>query len=149
MEDMEHQIAEFLKPYREEIQSLAQELRSYLREETKPAFELAGKSAQSFNMGYGFTTTAWDCYCAIIVYRKHINISFPSGASLYDPSGLLHGVGVRVRHIKVKELKDVQALAVRKLLKQARRNALILTKGDGSDRDGVMTVIKTRGGKNK
>ena len=99
MENTEQQIAPFLKPFSAEIRSYAQILRAYLKEETKPDFELAGKSAQSFNIGYGFTTTAWDCYCAIIVYRKHINISLPSGACLSDPEGLLHGTGSRVRHL--------------------------------------------------
>ena len=91
---------------------------------TKPAFELAGNSAQSFNIGYGFTTTAWDCSCAIIVYKKHINISLPSGVALTDPEGLLHGSGSRVRPLKIKELKDIQGVAVRALLKEARMNAL-------------------------
>ena len=59
MEDPEEQIAEFLMPFRVEIRSFAQALRAYLQEETKPAFELVGDSAQSFTIGYGFTTTAW------------------------------------------------------------------------------------------
>ncbi len=144
MNDTEQQIAEFLRPYSAEIQSFAQALRAYLKKETKPAFELAGMSAQSFNIGYGFTTTAWDCYCAIIVYRKHINISLPSGASLSDPEGLLHGTGSRIRHLKVKELKDVQTPAVRQVLKEARKNALFLVRDKVSERSGVTTVIKTR-----
>ncbi len=65
MENTELQIAEFLLPFSAEIRSFAQALRADLKEETKPAIELAGNSAQSFNIGYGFTTTAWDCYCAI------------------------------------------------------------------------------------
>ncbi len=65
MESTEQKIDEFLMRFSEEIRSFVQALRAYLKEETKPAFELAGNSAQSFNIGYGFTTTAWDCYCAI------------------------------------------------------------------------------------
>lgn len=144
MENTEQQIADCLKPFGGEIASLAQALRAYLKKETKPAFELAGMSAQSFNIGYGFTTTAWDCYCAIIVYKKHINISLPSGASLFDPDGLMHGVGSRVRHLKLKELKDIQTPAVRTLLAEARQNAFSLILGEGSNHAGVRTVIKKR-----
>ena len=144
MKSTEQQITEFLKPFSAEIRSFAQALRAYLKQATKPAFELAGNSAQSFNIGYGFTTTSWDCYCAIIVYRKHINISLPSGASVSDPEGLLHGTGSRVRHLKIRELKDVQTAAVRKILMKARNNAFVLVRGEGSDHDGVRTVIKTR-----
>lgn len=143
MADSEQQIAEFLQPFSEEIASLAQAMRAYLKKETKPAYELAGRSAQSFNIGYGFTTTAWDCYCAIIVYKKHINISLPSGASLSDLDGLMHGVGSRVRHLKLKELKDIQTPAVRKLLAEARRNAFALILNEGSNHAGVKTVIKS------
>ncbi|GEM_PF-5067801 len=143
MENHEKQIADFLKPYSEKIQSFAQSLRTNLKKQTKPAYELVGLSAQSFNIGYGFTTKAWDCYCAIIVYRKHINISLPSGASLSDPDRLLHGTGSRVRHLKIKELKDIRTTAVRKLLNEARQNAFDLLEVKEMDHAGVFTIIKT------
>lgn len=144
MEDSEQQISKFLSPFREEIASFAQALRVELKRVTNPAYEVAGNSAQSFNIGYGFTTTSWDCYCAIIVYKKHINISLPSGVALTDPDGLLHGTGSRVRHLKIKELKDVQTPAVRKLLKEARKHALEMVKDGGSDHEGVMTILKNK-----
>lgn len=149
MENTEHQIAEFLEPYSADIRSFAQALRVYLKEETTPAFELVAQSTQSFNIGYGFTTTAWDCYCAIIVYRKHINISLPSGASLSDPTGLLHGTGSRVRHLKISGLKDIQKPAVRKLLKQARKNAFAAVEDGASGDEGVKTVFKGQKTNNK
>ena len=147
METAEQEIAACLASYDAEITSFAQALRVHLKQETKPAFELAGVSAQSFNIGYGFTTKAWDCYCAIIVYRKHINLSLPSGASLSDPEGLLHGTGSRIRHLKIKELKDVQAPAATKLLTEARTNAFAAVDDGGSDHHGVKTIIKA--GRNK
>lgn len=121
---------------------MAQSLRAYLKKETMPAFELVGANAKSFNIGYGFTTTAWDCYCAIIVYRKHINISFPSGASLSDPEGLLHETGVRVRHLKITQLQDMKTVAVKNLLMKARENALDRLKDDEIPHSNVQTVIK-------
>jgi SOS response regulatory protein OraA/RecX len=129
-------------PCPEAIRSFAQELREYLKKETAPAFELVGASAKSFNIGYGFTTTAWNCCCAIIIYRKHINISFPSGAVLSDPEELLHGTGTRVRHLKIQQLRDMKTPAVKNLLKQARKNALnALEDREQTDR-GVRTVIR-------
>ena len=119
-------------------------LRDELKSTMKPAFELAGFSAQSFNIGYGFTTTSWDCFCAIIVYRKHVNISLPSGATLSDPEKLLHGTGSQVRHIKVKQLTDIQTPTVRKILIEARENALFLVRDLKEVHKGVTTVIKTR-----
>lgn len=141
MENSEQQLARVLAPNQEEIRSFAQTLRTELKRMTKPAFELAGHSAQSFNIGYGFTTTLWDCYCAIIVYQKHLNISLPSGVALTDPESLLHGKGSRVRDLKIKKLKDLQSVVVRALLKEARKNALESVEGDGCGHDGVRTIL--------
>ena len=79
MNNTEQQIAKFLEPFNNEISSLAQRLRIHLKQETKPTIELVGDSTLSVNIGYGFTEKAWDCFCAIIVYSKHINISFLQG----------------------------------------------------------------------
>lgn len=144
MDDSEPEIAQFLSSFSDEIRTFAQALRAELKSVTKPAFELAGSSAQSFNIGYGFTMTSWDCYCAIIVYKKHINISLPSGVALTDPDGLLHGTGSRIRDLKIKDLRDVQTAAVRMLLMEARMNALESVKDGGSDHEGVRTVLKNK-----
>lgn len=140
MDDTEQQIANYLSPFNKEIGSLAQQLRDYLRKETKPTLEIVGDSTISVNIGYGFTEKAWDCYCAIIVYSKHINISFPAGAFLPDPQGLLQGTGSKIRHIRIHELKDVKDPGVEKLLLEARNKAFALL-SDGKQ-DKFKTVIK-------
>lgn len=122
----ELQITKFLEPFNNEISSLAQQLRDHLKKETKPTIELVGDSTISVNIGYGFTEIAWDCFCAIIVYSKHINISFPSGAFLSDSKGLLQGTGKRIRHIKIRNFNDINDPAVKKLLLEARDKALAL-----------------------
>ena len=144
MEDSEKAITELLEPYPEDLRAFARELRAWLKNEFKPAYELAGMSAQSFNIGYGFTTTAWDCFCAIIVYRKHINLSLPSGACLDDPQGLLHGSGARVRHLKITSLNDLKTPAARAILKRARKNALDLLLDGRPQHEGVLTIVKRR-----
>ena len=123
MKRTEAQIREFLTPFDDGIADQARQLRDYLREETRPGTEIVGDSTLSLNIGYGFTEKAWDCYCAIIVYSKHINISFPAGAFLTDPHRLLKGTGKRIRHIRLAEFKDVKAPAVRRILAQARQRA--------------------------
>ena len=99
LDNAEQQIEHFILPFSREIRELAQQLRDYLKHETKPTVEIVGDSTISVNIGYGYTEKAWDCYCAIIVYSKHINISFPSGAILHDPKGFLQGTGKRIRHM--------------------------------------------------
>ena len=143
MSDCEEEIAKGLDASDEDVQLFAQDLRDYLKELTKPAYELVGQSAQSYNIGYGFTKTSWDCFCAIIAYRGHLNLSFPSGASLSDPEGLLHGNGVGVRHMKIKTLDDLNTPAARELLLKARDQALFSLR-EKPNYDGVTTVIKKK-----
>ncbi len=129
-------------PFPGKIQTLAQQLRTYLKAETQPTIELVADSNISVNIGYGFTQKAWDCYCAIIVYSKHINISLPSGAGLLDPEGILHGTGKRVRHIKIQDFEDIKKPAVRNILMEARALAIAKLKEEPSQSDGVRTIIK-------
>ena len=101
-----------------------------------------GDSTVSLNIGYGFTTKAWDCYCAIIVYSKHINISFPAGAFLEDPEGIFHGFGKKIRHIKIKTFNDIKAPAVEDLLSKARQRALSLIEEKPSGNYTTKTIVK-------
>jgi len=149
MPNPEQQIAKFLAPFSDEIRDLAQQLRDYLKAKTNPTIELVGDSHLSVNIGYSFTEKAWDSYCAIIVYSKHINISFPSGAKLTDPQGLLQGTGSRIRHIRISEFKDVKKPAVTKLLLEARNNALALVDEKRTDQDEVRTIVKSISGKKR
>ena len=149
MPNSEQQIASFLAPFSEDVRVLAQQLRDYLKKETKPTTELVGDSHISVNIGYGFTEKAWDCYCAIIVYSKHINVSFPSGATLTDPQELLQGTGSGIRHIRIGELKDIRIPAVRKLLEAARKKALALVKETPSKQSTIRTIVKPISGKKR
>ena len=142
MKDTEEQIEEFLEPFKQELVLLTHELRAFLKKETQPTMELVGDSTISVNIGYGFTEKAWDCFCAIIVYSKHINISFPSGASLDDPQGLLQGTGKRVRHIKVKDLYTINNSEVMDLLLEARDKALGILEEKPVQKETVKTIVK-------
>ena len=149
MNGIEQQITQFLEPFNNEIILLAQQLRAFLKKETKPAIELVGDSIISLNIGYGYTEKAWDCFCAIIVYRNHINISFPSGAFLSDPQGLLQGTGKKIRHIRISKLSDLKVPAVKDLLLEARNRALDLATEKPMKKDIIKTIIKPISGVKK
>jgi hypothetical protein len=142
----EKQITNFLMPFDDTLVSLTQDLRKYLINETKPKYELVGDSTISLNIGYGFTKKAWDCFCAIIVYSKHINISFPSGVLLSDPQNLLQGSGSRIRHIKIKNVNDIKTQAVVNILNEARNNAFKLVEKDKPSGQILETIIIPIGG---
>ncbi|HKZ59221.1 MAG TPA: DUF1801 domain-containing protein [Candidatus Thermoplasmatota archaeon] len=57
--------------------------------------------------------------CWIIVYKDHVDFGFFNGAKLKDPEGLLEGTGKGLRHVKVRESKDIRPKEFAALLKQA------------------------------
>lgn len=142
MGNEEQQTEKYLESFNSEIASLAQQLRDFLKKVTKPTTELVGDSTISLNIGYGFTEKAWDCFCAIIVYSKHINISFPSGASLSDPKKLLQGTGKQIRHIKIKKFDDIKSPEVLGLLLEAKNNAREILEIKADIKLGVKIIIK-------
>ena len=51
----------------------------------------------------------------------HVQFGFFRGATLKDPKGLLRGKGAYVRHVRLEKSSDLDAKAVRGLLRQAVR----------------------------
>jgi hypothetical protein len=52
-------------------------------------------------------------------FKAHVNVGFFLGAELSDPSGLLEGTGKFMRHVKLKPESDIDAVALKKLIKLA------------------------------
>lgn len=57
--------------------------------------------------------------CWVMVYKDHVNFGFFNGARLKDAKGLLEGTGKGLRHVKVREGKDIRPKEFAALLKQA------------------------------
>ncbi len=56
--------------------------------------------------------------CYIAAFRNHINLGFARGAELPDPAGRLEGTGKGMRHVKIRNPKEIDA-AVKSLLREA------------------------------
>lgn len=52
-------------------------------------------------------------------FTAHINVGFFRGAELADPKGLLEGTGKFMRHVKLRPGRDVDAVALTKLIATA------------------------------
>jgi len=48
-----------------------------------------------------------------------VDFGFFNGAKLKDPAGILDGTGKKLRHVKVREPKDIRQKEFKALLKQA------------------------------
>jgi hypothetical protein len=58
-------------------------------------------------------------YAYIAPQRGYVNLGFYRGTSLPDPSGLLEGTGKGLRHVKIRNLEDVERAEVRELIAAA------------------------------
>ena len=54
----------------------------------------------------------------VFAYSRHVSVEFSRGCDLPDPYGVLEGKGVR-RHIKLREISDVERLHVREFISLA------------------------------
>ena len=55
-------------------------------------------------------------------FSAHVNVGFFFGAALGDPAGLLEGAGKRMRHVKLRWARPVNADALSELIVAAYRD---------------------------
>jgi hypothetical protein len=55
----------------------------------------------------------------IFVYSEHISIEFSFGVELSDPDRILEGKGKKRRHIKIRQIKDIQEKKVKDFVTSA------------------------------
>lgn len=141
-------LLKFLKPYDQEIQDLALQLRSLVLDEMAPCYENIYDAYSAVAIGYGWSDRFRDGVFHIAVYTKHVNLGFNHGATLNDPSGTLKGSGTQIRHIKITTPADLKKpeirVYVRRAIKAARDDARKLgeTIQPLKKTDGVISIVK-------
>ena len=58
-------------------------------------------------------------FAYVNAFTAHVNVGFFTGAMLQDPTGLLEGTGKRMRHVKLKPGREVEAVALSALIDAA------------------------------
>jgi len=66
------------------------------------------------------------------VFKAHVNAGFFRGAEIADPHRMLEGNGKFMRHVKLRPEHDVDATALRKLIKTAYTNMKRRVKAEAS-----------------
>ena len=64
-------------------------------------------------------STANGMFCYLHNTKNHVTIGFHQGTSLKDPKNLLEGTGKGMRHVKITSAEEIDAPALRQLVKQA------------------------------
>lgn len=112
------EVEEFLAQYRPEIRDLALRLRTLV-------LELVPEAGERVDFGnrllcYRPSEEEEEEFVFIGPCRVYVNLSFPRGVELSDPTDLLLGTGRRERHVRLEEGQLIPELALRSLVEQAR-----------------------------
>jgi hypothetical protein len=112
----------FLEAYDRHISEIALALREIILEEAPDASESIYQ-VYTVAIWFGFSGKMKDMFCYIATNAGHVNLGFPRGTSLPDPSGLLEGDGKTMRHIKFARLRELERPFVRRYLRAAMEQA--------------------------
>jgi len=134
----------FLHRYDPDVQLLGLGLRKVVHEEMAPCHEYIFEMRSKVVLLYGATERVIeDGICNINVFTRHVLLGFPRGVDLGDPAGVLQGTGKAMRHIKLRELSDLNQPAIRTYLQLARRHAGIKRRRDRAANE-VTTRVKQK-----
>ena len=115
----ERRLLNYLAAYDPHVSDLTLALREIVLEEAPEAIESIVKS-YAVAIGFSFTGKPLkDGFCHVVAYSSHVNLGFNRGALLPDPKKVLAGKGKLIRHITIREHKELDAPAVRKFLRAA------------------------------
>ena len=114
---MSIELQEFLDGYKPEVAELALKLRDLVFEIDPHVVEQIDLPAHL--LAYGYAKTYTHLMCVIILYKDYINLGFPRGVDLPDPEGLLEGTGKKARHVKIRDLEQIESPEVAALIQES------------------------------
>ena len=134
-------LLDLLKPYDRGIQELTIALRELVLEELAPCCEYI-LEVYIVSILYGPTHRMKDGICYIGVIKDHVNLGFIRGSDLADPARILEGTGKQMRHIKFRNMSDLERPVVRAYLQEACERAGYETSTDKPKT--VTTAVKRK-----
>jgi hypothetical protein len=109
----------YLAAYDPHVADLTLALRNIVLEEAPDVVESIVKS-YAVAIGFSFTGKPMkDGFCHIVTYADHVNLGFNRGALLPDPNHVLEGKGKMIRHVTIREQKELDRQFVRRYLQAA------------------------------
>jgi len=101
------ELEDFLETYTPEVRNLALQLRDLVFEIDPEVIEQIDIPAHL--LAYGYAKTYTHLMCVIILYKDYVNLGFPRGVDLPDPEGVLEGTGKRARHVKIRNVEQIES----------------------------------------
>lgn len=115
-------VYDLLAPYSPEVRNLALATRKYLLDLIPGALEQPDAKAKV--IGYGFGARYVDMVCALMPTKAGITLGIGWATELPDPQKLLQGARKVHRHVKISSKSDLQAPALKALLRAAHKATL-------------------------
>ncbi len=139
-------LLELLTSYDRGVQELAIALREIVLDELAPCCEYI-LEVYIISLMYGPTHRMKDGICYIGVIQDHVNLGFFHGKEMSDPDRILEGTGKAMRHIKIRDMTDLDRPAIRVYLREAAER-MGHVPGSGRRRP-VDTVVKRKNAKKR
>ena len=132
-----------LRPYAEAIQKLALAARKLILEEAPDAGEFVYE-VYTIADHFTFTERPSDAFVFTTTHANWVNLGFNFGSRLPDPAGLLRGEGKWIRHVRIAQATDLNAPAVRELVRAAIAQAERRESKAGKPRTVIHTAQSAR-----
>src|SRR5712664_2426078 len=111
-------VEEFLSGYPDQIRRITGEVRHMARRAMPRAHEFLYYDA----VNYSLSDSPLERICYISPAQTQVTLGFLFGVYLDDKCHLLHGIGKRARHIKIRTLEEARNPALKELVKAAWTN---------------------------
>jgi hypothetical protein len=108
--DVEADVARLLAEHPPEQRSIEQALRATIRNEFSEAVEQVDFGNKL--IAFGRSMEMRGLPFAIIAHKSWVNLQVADGADLPNPDGLIAGTGKRIRHVKIRSVRDASSPAV-------------------------------------
>ena len=125
MNTPEAQLAGFLAKYTPEVAARAEAILGRMRALLPNAVELVYDNYNALASGFGPDEKVSHAIFSIAVFPRWVSLFFLQAKGLDDPAKLLKGGGNVVRHIVLEDERRLDDPAIRALMDQALRNAVV------------------------
>ena len=113
-------VEEFLNTYDQKLQNICYRLRDLVKQNLPDTEEIVFKGWKNISYGTGESIADKDLICYIAPLKDSVNLGFFRGAILQDNKNLLKGTGKLLRHIKIKELNEINDADLKEILNYAK-----------------------------
>jgi hypothetical protein len=100
-------------------------VRGVVLTEIPSASETVNDVGYTVTNAFTFSGRFKEAFCYVVAYSSYVNLGFPQGAELSDPTGRLKGTGKSHRHLRIETQAELDDVEVRRLIHAAADRAEI------------------------